>query len=51
MIRRSLDRLAMDSLGLAVIVVFLASLQGEFLDWTDTLNFVDNPRKPMETAQ
>jgi len=43
MIRRFPDRLIVVSLGLAVIVVFLASLQGEFLDWDDTLNFVDNP--------
>lgn len=43
MTTRSLDRLAGVLLGLIVIGVFLPGLRGEFLDWDDTLNFLENP--------
>jgi protein O-mannosyl-transferase len=40
---RSLDRLVGVLLGLIVIGVFLPGLHGEFLDWDDPKNFLENP--------
>jgi Flp pilus assembly protein TadD len=42
-ITRSLDRSVSVLLGLIVVGVFLPGLWGEFLDWDDTLNFLENP--------
>jgi len=43
MTTRSPDRLVGVLLGLTVMGVFLPGLHGEFLDWDDTLNFLENP--------